>query len=212
VRQELAHHVLAVAVRLEDHFLAQPIPDELDVRLGTEILPCRTRSGSGHRHPDGTYRFVGVPDGPQQIVIASDDRWMVLEPPPAIVLPLADPAEAMVVQLWPTPVQTTPPGMTAVRGKLVGAPAQTIGRRVEIDVGTATAIHHTTSSSHGELLFLLPGRLELDTAGLVPITVRVDGATVTGGELIAGQNHIGFSGASLAIAPGRESRVRFHVT
>jgi hypothetical protein len=136
---------------------------------------------------------------------------MVLEPVPVVVTPVSQPTVPLVVHAWPSPQQATPLGMTAVRGKLLGTPALAIGRRIEIDTGATTSVHYTRTDSFAEFLFLLPGSLPL-VNGLVPITVRAVGASVTGGEVVAGQQEIPFTGASLDIVPGRETHVRFHVS
>ncbi|MCW5801150.1 MAG: hypothetical protein KIT31_01960 [Deltaproteobacteria bacterium] len=204
-RQEAVRHVLAVAVRVEDHFLGTPVLETLDVRIDGDRRP--------HAHGDGTYCFIGVEDGVHELTIGGlADRWMALEPTPGLVLPLANPGEAIVVPVWPTPSQPTPLGLTSVRGKLVGGPQQTLGRRVEIDVGATPAVHHTISTSRAEFLFLLPGALALDGEGNVPITIRVGGAAVTGGEVVDGEERTPFAGSSIAIAPGREAHLRVHVT
>ncbi len=212
MQPEVIHHTLGVAVRIVDHFLGAAIPDELDVRLGAEVRPTVTQLGTRRRHDDGTYRFIDVADGPHQLEVARDDRWMLLDPLPVIVTPIGPPAMAIEIVAWPTPVQATPLGMTSVRGSLVGTPAATIGRRIEMMVGTADSGHHTQTRSSAEFLFLLPGRLELDADGLVDLAIRVIGGTVTGGELVAGPTHIPFTGAAFKVAAGHETRVRFFVT
>lgn len=54
MRQETVHHSLGVAIRIVDHFLGAAIPDELDVRLGSELKPTQTQLGTSRRHDDGT--------------------------------------------------------------------------------------------------------------------------------------------------------------
>jgi hypothetical protein len=68
------------------------------------------------------------------------------------------------------------------------------------------------TSTIGEFLFLLPGRLELDPDGLVQLALRVAGVTVTGGRIVVGEQLTSFSGNAFSISPGRETRVRFFVT
>lgn len=209
---ETVHHRLAIAVQVEHHFLGDSITDELDVRIDDEVLPAFAKGGTTRRHPDGTYRFVNVPDGPHTInIVSRDDRWLVLEPPPVVVTPVGEPTRPLVVQAWPAPKQATPPGMTSVRGKLIGAPTLAIGRRVEIAAGTTGSAHYTRTDSFAEFLFLLPGTLPL-VNGLVPITVRAVGASVTGGEVVTGEQRVPFTGSALEIVPGRENHVRFHVS
>jgi hypothetical protein len=137
---------------------------------------------------------------------------MALEPPPPLVLPIAHPTAALDVPMWPTTKQATPLGLTALRGKLVGAPVATVGQRIEVDVGVTDTGHHTRSESFADFLFLLPGHLELDLDGHVPLTVRVIGRAITGGELISGEHRTPFTGPSFAIDPGRETHVRLFVT
>lgn len=212
--QEAVRHTLSVAVRLDDHFLGDPIPDELDVRVDTYFLPTLVRGGNGYRHDDGTYRFLDLADGVHQVQVkAASGQWMLLDAIPAIVTPLAQPMLAMPVQVWPTPQQSTPLGMTSVRGKLLGSPAATIARRIDLDVAGIDSGYHTQASTLGEFLFLLPGRLDLDPVdGMVDLDLRVTGTTVTSGEIVAGEQTSPFSGAAFRIPPGRESRVRFFVT
>lgn len=213
MRQESLHHALGVAIRIDDHFTGQPVPDQLDVRLDTFTLPTQVRGGAGRRHDDGTYRFIDIADGPHQLRVTSPDGlWMLLDALPPIITPIAQPTLALKLEAWPTPVQSTPLGMTSVRGKLVGTPAPTIARRIELDINGTDSGHHTQTSSLGELLFLLPGRLDLDADGLVDLALRVIGGTVTGGEIVHGEQHTPFTGATFKVAPGRETRVRFHVT
>lgn len=211
--QETLRHVAGVAVRLDDHFIGEPIGDELDVRLDTYVRPTLVRGGAGRRHNDGTYRFIDLTDGPHQLAVTSpDDRWMMLDPLPPIVTPMLQPQPPLSISMWPTPLQSTPLGMTSVRGKLVGAPAATIARRIEFDVNLVDSGHHSQSSSLAEFLFLFPGRLELDADSLVPLRLRVIGGVVTGGEIVVGEQHTPFAGATFRVVPGRETRVRFHVT
>jgi hypothetical protein len=211
--QETLRHVLGVTVRIDHHFIGEPITDELDVRLDTFVLPTQVRGGSRRRHEDGTYRFINLANGPHQLQVKSTDaRWMTLAALPTIVAPLAQPSPPLAIEVWPTPLQSTPLGMTSVRGKLVGTPAATIARRIEFDVDGVDSGHHTQSSSLAELLFLFPGRLELDADSLVPLSLRVIGGVVTGGEIVHGEQHISFTGAAFRVEPGRETRVRFHVT
>lgn len=213
MRQESLHHALGVAIRFDDHFTGLPVPDELDVRLDTELLPTQVRGGTSRRHDDGTYRFVDLADGTHALSARSPDaRWMMLDPLPAIVTPVAQPTLALALQAWPTPLQSTPLGMTSVRGKLVGGPGATIARRIELDVNGTDTGHHTETSTLAEFLFLLPGRLDLDADGLVDLAVRAIGQTVTGGEIVDGEQITSFTGAAFKVAPGRETRVRFHVT
>lgn len=210
-RQESVHHGLGVAIRIDDHFLGAAIPDELDVRLAPDLSPTRVQLGTSRRHDDGTYRFIDVADGPHQLEVARDERWMLLEPLPVIVTPVGQPSIAVTIEAWPTATQPTPLGVTSVRGKLVGAPAATIARRIEIDVATTSTGHHTQTDSAGEFLFLLPGRLELDADGLVELTLRAIGDLVTGGEVVAA-TRTSFAGATFKVVPGRETRVRIFVT
>ena len=208
MRQESVHHSLGVAIRIVDHFLRAPIPDELDVRLGTHIRPARTQLGTGIRFDDGTYRFIDVDDGAHQLQVTADERWMLLDPLPVIVTPVGQPTVAMEIEAWPSPVQATPLGVTSVRGSLVGSSGVTIGMRVDMDVAGIDSGHHTQTGSTREFLFLLPGRLELDADGLVDLTLWVTGAAVTGGQI----EQTTFSGATFKVVPGRETRVRFFVT
>jgi hypothetical protein len=216
------HHVLGAAVRIDDHFLVAPIPDELDVRVDTFERPINVRGGGRRRHADGTYRFIDLAAGTHALRVTSpDDRWMMLDPPPAVVVPMGSPVRALRVEAWPTPRQDAPPGTSAVRGKLVGAPDATIAQRIEIDVAGqpfqveidgAPRLRFTRTSSFGEFLFLLPGHLALDGNGRVAITVRVIGHVVTGGDVVDGDQLIPFSSATFRAIPGKETHVRLLVT
>jgi hypothetical protein len=211
--QETVRHTLGVAVRLDDHFIGEPIAEELDVRLDTFVLPTQVRGGNSRRHSDGTYRFIDLAAGPHQVEVTSPDaRWMTLDPLPVVVTPMLQPSPPLSIAVWPTPLQSTPLGLTAVRGKLVGTPGATIARRVEFDVNGVDTGHHTQSSSFAEFLFLFPGRLDLDADSLVPLSLRVVGGVVSGGDVIHGEQHEPFTGAAFRVVPGRETRVRFHVT
>ena len=212
MREETVRHLLGVAVRVDNHFSAVPVADELVVRVDT-AAPTTVRGGSAHRHADGTYRFLDIDDGAHHVAVRSpDDRWMTLDPDPIVVTPMAQPTRPLVIEAWPTPVQATPLGMTSIRGKLLGSPASTIARRIEFDAGGADTQHRTQSSSAAEFLFLLPGNLRLDADGFVPLALRVQGGVVTGGEIVAGEQITPFIGSSFRVVPARETRVRFHVT
>jgi len=211
VNPDTVRHALSVAVRIDDHFIAAPVEDELDVRLDS-ILPAAIRGGGGKRHSDGTYRFVDVADGAHQIRIAANPNWMLLEPLPSIPIPYGPVSTALVISAWPSPARAVPAGLTAVRGKLLGTPTATIGRRIEFSVGGSDAGHHTQTDSLGECVFLFPGDLKLDADRMVALVLRVPGLTVVGGEVVTGDSSVGFTGAAFRIVPGRETRVRFHVT
>ena len=101
---ETVRHTLGIAIRVEHHFLGIPIPDEMNVRVDTDVLPGVVKGRTTRLHSDGTYRFIDLEDGPHTVEIAArDDQWMVLEAVPVVVTPVGQPTVPLVVHAWPSP-------------------------------------------------------------------------------------------------------------
>src|SRR6185436_10823748 len=127
-------------------------------------------------------------------------RWVRWDPAPLdVVVPIPDPATALSVEVWPTPLAPVPPGVTAIRGKLLGSGVA--GLRVEIDgTGAAPSGRWTFADAQGELLYLLPGGpWPMTPAQLLDLTVTIPGRTVAAVELIPGPTT--FAGAQFQIPP-----------
>jgi hypothetical protein len=207
-------HRLGFALRVDDHFTVTPVGEELQVALDTGEPVVRAPSGSA-RHDDGTYRWADLPDGARKLTIRSrGGRWLRWDSAPIdVFLPLTNPQQPVVVEMWPAPIAAPPPGVPAIRGKLLGA--NVAGLRVEID-GTGTTapsptLRWTRANEHGELLFPLPGGPWPRTAaGALALTVAVPGRTVTTVDVIP--DLASFGGSQFELAADRVSRVHFHVT
>ena len=213
-------HRLSFVVRFNDHFTGAPVADELPVRLdGSFQRPAAAPGGRGRRQSDGTYRFIGAPGGLARILWRepferNHANWTRWDPDPAATLPLPDPATPIEVDLWPTADAATPPAATGVRGKLTGA--NNDGRIVRIAPTGQPATRTTRSDDFGNFLFLPPGRLPLNAAGLIPLTIAVEdpgGAAriVNGGSFVPDLPGTSFLAADFTIAPGTVPRVLFRL-
>lgn len=170
-------HSLSFVVRFLDHFTGRPVPQELPVRLsGSYLRPARRQDGGGARQADGTYRFVGASAGQQRVLWrdpfrrsqAGWARWDGADP--LVTLPLADPAQVIDHELWPTAAADVAPGLTAVRGKMLGANAG--GLEVRIALQGQPFDRATWTDQAGEFLFLPQGALPLGVSGRVPLTIE----------------------------------------
>jgi hypothetical protein len=170
-------HSVSLAVRFLDHFSKRPVPQELPVRLsGSYTRPARRPDGSGARQADGSYRFLGVPPGTRRILWrdpfqrsqAGWIRWGAADP--EVTLPLADPAQAVEHELWPTAAAEVAPGATGVRGKLRGPGVAGLEVRIALQGQPFNRVTRTDQA--GEFLFLPPGALPLDAFGRVPLTIE----------------------------------------
>ncbi|HLU65670.1 MAG TPA: hypothetical protein VKZ63_05315 [Kofleriaceae bacterium] len=201
-------HLLAFAVRAEDHFTAEPVDETLDVTLDTGEPPVTSREG-GTRHGDGTYRWANLPGGARRLTVRSTSgRWVRWDPSPIdLVIPVAEPTEPVRVEMWPTP--RAAPVAPALRGKLVGAAVA--GLRVEIrGTGDPATGQFTRADEQGELLYPLAGRVwPMDGAGRLDLTVVVPGRTVSA---VAVWPDPPAAGDQLLVPADRTSRVLIHVT
>jgi hypothetical protein len=206
-------HTLSFAVRFNDHFLREPVPDELPVRLSPSFQrPVRDGAGKA-RQRDGTYRFIDVAPGAHRLLWAppfedSFAMWTSWEPLLDLTLPFADPSAVVDIDLWPTPSASVRAGTTAVRGKLVGANA--VAQEVSVRrTGAAQPGRVTRTDRYGEFLFLLPERIEPNATGLLPLTITVTNRVVSGGTVEpAGTS---FAGANFVVRPAVATRVKFSV-
>ena len=169
-------HALTLALRFLDHFTGRPVPQELPVRLsGDHARPVRRPDNAGARQADGSYRFVNADPGTRRILWRdpfqrSQSGWTRWDAPdPEVTLPLADPAQVIDLELWPTADAKVPPGATGLRGKLRGPGAA--GLEIRIAPQGQPFDRMTRTDAAGEFLFLPPGVLPLDAAGRVPLTI-----------------------------------------
>ena len=170
-------HQLAFAVRFTHHFMGCAVPDELPVRLASSLIRPVTNSAGGYRHTDGTYRFIDLAPGVHRVLwqppFSNFHRgWTSWDPPLEVALPLADPVAPIERDLWPTPESRVPPGVTAVRGKLIGS--ATVNQEVRV----LETPYRTRTDGFGEFLFLLPLRLPLTEDNTVALTMAVTGQTL----------------------------------
>jgi hypothetical protein len=144
-------------------------------------------------------------------------RYRALTPPLTVTVPLADTdiQRCVVQQLWPTPRSTTPLGMTATRGRLLGT---NVGN-LQIEIAATPAVPPPTFSTFtrtdadGEFLFLLPEPVPVDAStGLAPLTIQVDGGgrTVAETKVLGGTPTV-FPSALFQIPVARPARVLFTV-
>lgn len=203
-------HRLGFAVRIEDHFSSIPVGEALDVALDTREAPVLSRDGRP-RFDDGTYRWADLADGMRHLSVHSPSgRWVRWDPTPvSVVVPIADPMTALHVEMWPTPLASAPPGVSAIRGKLIGSGVA--GARVQIEgTGATPTGRFTFADESGELLYLLPGGpWPLGATGNLALTITIPGRTITSSDVISSDS---WPGDQFEIPPQREMRVRFHVT
>ena len=203
--------MLAFAVRVDDAFLGVPVVEELSVSLDTGESPIKAPDHDGPRHADGTYRFLDLKAGPRQLTVHSPrGDAFTWTPTQAITVPVADPKQAVVVPMWPTPQAGTPPGVIALRGALVTAPAAT---EVHIEpVATPPLGKFTRCDDAGEFLFVIAGWTELDGAtGMVELAASVPAHTITSVDVV-GDTTTTYPSATFFVPPGRETRVRIHLS
>jgi hypothetical protein len=194
---EIVHRAGCV-VRFDDHFLGRPIPEELWVRLRGAGDPVLAQDGISRRHPDGTYRFVNVSDGTYALQVTSrTGTWTACA-------------------LWPTPRAPRVPGVAMIRARLIGvgiAQLKVEMAGVPLTGPVVWSDRYNRSDSEGELVFLLPERLERTSAGDQIVQVRIEGGSrvVSGGKVLAGRTPIPFSADRFNLMPGGETRVMLNL-
>lgn len=210
---ETVRHLLAFAVRVDDHFSGTPWPHALDVRLDTREPPVPVQGGGKLeiRHTDGTYRWANLPPGPRTLTVASRDgsgfTWNATTP---VVLPLANPAQPVVVEMWPTPQARIAAGTLVIRGRLFTAAA---GQEVRMEVaGVAPRNRFTRVDHSGELTFVVVGPMDLDANSNVVLVVTVPGRVVASIQIRDGNTNPTVVGNTFAVAPGRETRAYINLT
>jgi hypothetical protein len=204
---EIVRHQLSVAVRVDDHFTGEPVGRELEVTLSTEESGVKAASGS-LRHPDGTYRFVDLANGPPDIpVTAPDAIAFTWTPTTAIAIPLADPRVPVVIEVWPSPKARAPAGALAIRGRLEAA-AVAAGQEVRMEVvsGFPPRNKRTRIDADREFLFLVMGPMEQTSDHKVQIDVTIPGRTVTSIDVTDGSGTTTFAGSTFDAPPGGEIR------
>jgi hypothetical protein len=213
-------HRLWLVVRPVDHFSGEPVADELPVRLAATFeRPVLSPGGRAHRQDDGAYRFIGLRSGAVRVLwrepfARGHGPWVRWDDDPMVMLPLADPASFVEMELWPAAHAAAPASVTGVRGKLVGpsATAQT----VRIALQGTPFDRYTRSDDRGDFLFLPPGRLPIDATGRVPMSIAVlapDGTprAVSGGSFVPDTAGAAFAGANFTLPPRVVSRVVFQL-
>lgn len=219
VVQDTWQHQLSFALRFDDHFLGGVVAEELQLNAvsaaNTMILPVTAQAG-GFRQPDGTYRFRDLGPGNYPIQFASlSGQWASWDPPLTVAAPLADPGLPIIRELWPTAQATVSPGLTAIRGKLLGADVG--GLRVEVTPkGAAFTGKYNVSDNTGEFLIPFPVRVKPDKDGRIRLTARVaSGArTITSITVVDAMPPPAPPAVApdFVIASARATRVKFSVT
>ena len=209
-------HRLCLTVRFRDHFSGRPVKKELPVRLTNgPVRPVLRSDRSGARHADGTYRFLQASPGRYGIrwrapFHRNEAGWTSFEiADPEVMLPVADPASPLEIDLWPISTAPTAPDVAGVRGKLVGA--DVAGLTVRIALQTTAFDRFTRSDQSGEFLFLPPGALPPGPSGvqLKAEVIQSDGTlrniqrTVIAGAVTVGNQ--------FSIPPQTVSRVFFEL-
>jgi hypothetical protein len=207
---EVARHRLSVAVRVDDHFTGAPVREELGVALSTQEPAIAASSGS-LRHPDGTYRFIDLGSGARDVTVTvPDGAGFTWSPTTAIVLPLADPRVPVVIELWPSPKATAPPGALAVRGRLDAPIASPVapGQEVHMEVvsGFPPRNKRTRIDADREFLFLVVGPTELTSKYRVQVKVTTPGRTIASIDITDGDGTTAFTGNTFDVPPGGEIR------
>ncbi len=219
VVQDTFEHLLSFVVRFDDHFLGGPVTEELQLNTvspaNAMILPVTAQAG-GFRQPDGTYRFRDLRPGSYPIQFASlTGSWTSWDPPLTVTAPLASPAKPVARDLWPTANAPVAPGMTAIRGKLLGA---NVGRlKVEVTPkGAAFSGRFNMSDAAGEFLIPFPVRVKPEKDGRIKLTIRVANGARTVGTITVLDGMPPPAPPVVApdfvIVPGRATRVKFSVT
>ena len=216
-------HTLSFAVRFNNHFTGEPVTDELPVRLGDSFIRPVLAPSRGYRQADGSYRFIDLTSGTHRVrwlpaLASSFQGWISWHADPVVQVPTADPTQLIVHDLWPAATAAVPPGVTAVRGRLLGNNVD--GLRVRIANPTFASTRFTRTDANGDFLFLLPAPMETNNSGRLELDIEVaDGArTVNGGEFVPPSSGAAFPAAvgdppeRFAVAPGRSSRVLLRIS
>lgn len=220
ITPDIITHQVSFAIRFVDHFSGGSVSTELPVRLDeTFQRPAERNGGNGYRHSDGTYRFLSVPQGPQRVLwrdpfqrVQSD--WTSWDADPEITLPHPTPATPVEFTLWPTANALVDTSATGIRGKLIGPNAA--GLTVRIAGAAEPFDRFTRSDTLGEFLFLPPGGLTTDPAGLATMQIEVrnpddTARAVAGGRFSTPAAGANFIGSNFTLTPGRVSRILFQI-
>jgi hypothetical protein len=218
VVQGFWEHDLSVALRFDDHFFGQPVPETLSVTLsapsGRWLWPLSSPTPGLLRQPDGTYRFADIADGNYPVTYTSPSGdWVSWDPAFTLALPLPNPATLIVRQLWPAPQAAVPAGATAIRGKLVGA--NVVGLQVEIGPqGGPFDGHYNRTDSFGEFLYPILIPAPAQSSGELRLTTRVAAGAraVASVDIIDGTTVTSTLGPDFVLVPGKASRVKFNIT
>jgi hypothetical protein len=216
---EEVRHSLAFAIRVDDAFTDRPVGEELDVSIDTGETPVAA-PGGGRRQADGTYRFIDLAPGPRQVAVASPSgvgfTWTATT---SVAVPIADRRAAIVIPMFPTTSASAPTNVIAIRGVLVTAGA---GQEVQINPvlnppptppPPLPPPRFTRCDADGEFLFVVAGGTQIDPpSGLVPLKVDVPGRGVTSVEVFEGLTATIYPTHTFFVPPGRELRVRIHLS
>lgn len=205
---------LSFVVRFDDPWTGRPVPAAFDLRVdGTEITPVSNPAGQ-QRQPDGTYRFVDVPDGVWDVHVTDrSGLWAFLDTPIQVTLPLPDPADPVFVQVrkaWPSPARPIAPGRTAVRALVFeqGTLVPVANQRVEMDAPTGGFTRWVRTQGDGECVHLFADYIAPQANGLLDIEVRTPGRVVTTCRVGDAPASVG---STFSLPPGAVSRVRVEV-
>ena len=131
-----------------------------------------------------------------------------------MTLPKPAPATAIEFELWPTSNALATPSATGIRAKLIGPNVENL--TVRIAALADPFGRFTLSDAAGEFLFLPPGALATDPAGLIPMKIEVRNPddtlrVVTGGRFSNPAAGADFVGPNFSQTPGRVSRILFQI-
>ncbi len=214
VRSGGTSHRLSFVLRPSDHFSGQPVPHLLQVGLrGFPKRPVIGPDGS-ERQADGSYRFIDLENGDYEVYIRdTTGRWTTFGASLNLRLPISVPTRAVVQTVWPTPAQTSAPGETVLRSRIIDtATRQPLpGRRIEIGPAGGPWNRHSFSDADGELFFPLSESVAPQADGTLRLEVRVDEGATTVNQVQA-NGSAPTAGALFTVQPGRETRLRLRVT
>lgn len=209
---EVVGHRLSLVVRVDDHFSRTPWPEDLVVELDSKEPSVEAPGGGRTRHADGTYRFVDLRSGAKQLTVSSPAgdafTWTAST---AVVVPLADPADPVVVEVWPAANARIAAGSLVIRGRLVGTAAAGLEVRMEV-AGLSPRNRRTRSDANGEFAFVHVGPMQLTSSYTVELTTDVPTRTIASVQILDGDTNPIVVGSTFAVPPGRETRALFNLT
>ena len=202
---------LSLVLRVDDHFTGVSVPTALDVRLEDRPeLPIVGPSGS-RRQPDGTYRFVNLPDGNYTVTVADPHlAWEVDGSPLLVTLPLPDVLEVQVLEARRTPAAGDVVGQTTLRIRVDASGLPVAQVPVAVDDPSGTFAFNAITDGDGEAVHPIVTSILPANDGTLNVEVRVDGGASTVLQVTA--DGVTTAGSLFDVHPGRATRVFVEVT